>query len=47
MTLFWSTRGYYTARRRTVPTNTARVWGAMSLIWIVGYGVLYLAPRMS
>jgi len=47
MTLYWSTRGYYSARRHTVPLNAARFWAAAAAFWVVGFGVLYLAPRLT
>ncbi|MGE3833396.1 MAG: cytochrome c oxidase subunit I [Acidimicrobiia bacterium] len=47
MTLYWSMRGCYTARRHTVPLNAARFWGAATAMWVIGFGVLYLAPRLT
>jgi heme/copper-type cytochrome/quinol oxidase subunit 3 len=47
LTLVWSRRGQYSARRRTVPLNTARFSAAMAVIWLTGFGVLYLAPLLT
>jgi cytochrome c oxidase subunit I+III len=47
MTVFWALRGGYTARRHAAIANVARFWTAMVVVWVVGYGVLYLGPRLT
>jgi cytochrome c oxidase subunit I+III len=47
LTLYWAARGYYTARRHTVPVNVAAFWLVMAVVWVVGYGVIYLTPRLT
>jgi cytochrome c oxidase subunit I+III len=46
MTVVWALRGSYTATRFAPITNVVRFWLAMTTIWVVGFGVLYLAPRI-
>jgi cytochrome c oxidase subunit I+III len=47
MTVFWSLRGQYTARRHANVTNIARFWTAAVIVWIVAFGVLYLGPLLT
>jgi cytochrome c oxidase subunit I+III len=47
MTLFWSLRGHYTARRHANVANIARFWTAAALVWVVAFGVLYLGPLLT
>jgi cytochrome c oxidase subunit I+III len=46
MTLFWAIRGLYTARRHAAVANVVRFWTAMVIVWIVGFGTLYLGPHL-
>jgi cytochrome c oxidase subunit I+III len=47
MIVYWATRGLYSARRHTVPTNVSLFWLAMVVVWVIGFGTLYLAPRLT
>ncbi len=47
LTLYWSLRGYYSARRHTVPTNVSWFWFATAAVWLIGFGVIYLTPRLT
>ncbi len=44
MTLYWSFQGHFTARRHVVVLNLARFWIVTVVTWIIGFGVLHLAP---
>jgi cytochrome c oxidase subunit I+III len=45
--LYWAIRGLYTARRHATIANVARFWTAMVVIWVVGFGTLYLGPYLT
>jgi cytochrome c oxidase subunit I+III len=47
LTLYWAIAGHYTARRHANVANVARFWAAMVVIWVVGFGTLYLGPRLT
>jgi cytochrome c oxidase subunit I+III len=47
LTLYWAVRGQYTARRHASVANVARFWAAMVVIWVVGFGALYLGPHLT
>jgi cytochrome c oxidase subunit I+III len=47
MTLFWALRGLYTWRRYAAVANVARFWTTMVIVWVVGFGTLYLGPRLT
>ncbi|MDQ3708472.1 MAG: cytochrome c oxidase subunit I [Actinomycetota bacterium] len=47
MMLFWAIRGLYTVRRHAAIANVARFWVAMVVVWVVGFGTLYLGPRLT
>jgi len=47
MIVFWAVRGEYTDRRHAAIANVARFWTAMVVVWLIGYGVLYLGPRLT
>ncbi len=47
MTVFWATRGLYTARRHAAIANVARFWTAMVVVWVAGFGTLYLGPHLT
>jgi cytochrome c oxidase subunit I+III len=47
LTLYWAVRGQYTARRHANVANVARFWAAMVVIWVVGFGTLYLGPHLT
>ncbi|MDP9021819.1 MAG: cbb3-type cytochrome c oxidase subunit I, partial [Actinomycetota bacterium] len=44
---FWATRGMYNRRRYAPVTNVARAWTAMVVVWLAGYGTLYLGPHLT
>ncbi|MBW3603233.1 MAG: cbb3-type cytochrome c oxidase subunit I, partial [Actinobacteria bacterium] len=44
MALYWAVRGLYNARRHPTILNLLRFWTAMTAIWLIGLGVLYLGP---
>jgi cytochrome c oxidase subunit I+III len=47
LALYWAVRGQYTARRHANVANIARLWTAMVVIWVVGFGTLYLGPHLT
>jgi cytochrome c oxidase subunit I+III len=47
MTVFWSLRGQYTARRHANVANIARFWTAAVIVWVISFGVLYLGPLLT
>ena len=40
-------RGQYPARRHANVANVARFWAAMVVMWVVGFGTLYLGPHLT
>ncbi len=44
---YWSVRPGFTARRHTPVTNLARYWAALVVIWIGGFGTLYVGPWVT
>ncbi len=46
MSLYWALRGQYGIRRHATVANIARFWAAVVVVWLVGFGVLYMAPRL-
>jgi cytochrome c oxidase subunit I+III len=47
MSLFWSTRGHYTARRHVAVDNLARFWPALVVVWVVAFATLSLGPVLT
>jgi cytochrome c oxidase subunit I+III len=47
MALFWALKGLYTGRRYAPVANIARFWTAAVVVWIAGYGTLYLGPYLT
>jgi cytochrome c oxidase subunit I+III len=47
MALYYAVRGVYTSRRHTTIANIARFWTAAAVVWVVGFGTLYLGPRLT
>jgi cytochrome c oxidase subunit I+III len=47
MTAYWAIRGQYTARRHATVANIARFWTAAVVIWLGGFGTLYLGPVLT
>ncbi len=47
MMLFWAIRGLYTARRHAAVANVARFYTATVVVWVVGFGTLYLGPYLT
>jgi cytochrome c oxidase subunit I+III len=47
MTLFWSLRGQYTARRHANVANIVRFWTAAGTVWVITFGTLYLGPHLT
>lgn len=45
--LFWALRGLYTARRHAPVANIARFWAAAVVVWVIGFGTLYLGPYLT
>jgi cytochrome c oxidase subunit I+III len=46
MVLYWAARGVYTTRRHAPIANVSRFWTAMTVIWVTGFGTLYLGPAL-
>jgi cytochrome c oxidase subunit I+III len=47
MTLYWAARRQYTARRHVPVLNVAWFWTATVVIWLMGFGTLYLTPYLT
>jgi cytochrome c oxidase subunit I+III len=47
MVVYWASRGTYTYRRHAPIANVARLWVAAAVIWVVGFGTLYLGPVLT
>jgi cytochrome c oxidase subunit I+III len=45
--LYWAIRGTYTVRRHANVANIASFWVAMVVMWVVGFGTLYLGPHLT
>ena len=45
MALIWA--GSYSARRYSTVANIARFWTATAALWMIGFGTLYIAPRLT
>jgi len=44
LTQFWAWRGKYTARRHVMAENTMLYWFSSIGLWLISFGVIYLAP---
>jgi heme/copper-type cytochrome/quinol oxidase subunit 3 len=44
---FWALRGDYTPRKHLAVEVNAMVFGTLVAGWLVGFGVLYLAPYLT
>jgi cytochrome c oxidase subunit I+III len=47
MTLYWAVQGVYTEHRYAPIANVARFWTAMVVMWVIGFGTLYLGPLLT
>ena len=47
MATYWAVRGQYTVRRHATVANIARFWTAAVVIWVAGFGTLYLGPYLT
>ncbi len=47
VTLLWTLRGLYTPQRFAPVINVSRLWGAMVVMWLIGFGVLHLGPHLT
>jgi cytochrome c oxidase subunit I+III len=47
LTLIWSLRGQYTARRHANVANIVRFWTAAIVVWVIAYGTIYLGPQLT
>ncbi len=47
LTIYWTWRGEYTARRHAPVDNVVRFWLAAVVVWAIGFGVLYLTPYLT
>ncbi|MGI8517251.1 MAG: cytochrome c oxidase subunit I [Acidimicrobiia bacterium] len=47
LTLYWTIRGEYSARRHVPVLNVTRFFTAAAVIWVIGFAVLYLTPRLT
>ena len=47
MTLVWALRGLHTARRHAPAANVMRFYMASVIIWVIGFGTLYLGPYLT
>ncbi len=46
MALYYAVRGQYDSRRHATVANIARFWTAVVVVWVIGFGTLYVAPRL-
>ena len=46
MALYYAVRGRYDSRRHATVANIARFWTAAVAMWVVGFGTLYVGPRL-
>ncbi len=46
MALYYGVRGQYDSRRHATIANIARFWTAIVVVWVIGFGTLYVAPRL-
>jgi cytochrome c oxidase subunit I+III len=46
MVLYWALHGVYTTRRHAPIANVSRFWTAMTVMWVAGFGTLYVAPAL-
>jgi len=46
MAVYWAVRGTYTRRRHATVANIARYWAAAVVVWAIGFGTLYVGPRL-
>ena len=47
LVLYWALQGLYTPRRHATVANVANFWTAAEVMWIVGFGTLYLGPHLT
>jgi cytochrome c oxidase subunit I+III len=47
LTTLWAWRGQFTPRRHVPLSNVGRFWIATAGMWLIGFGVLYLAPVLT
>ncbi|MCA1735582.1 MAG: cytochrome c oxidase subunit I [Actinobacteria bacterium] len=47
LTLYWTVRGEYSARRHVPVLNVTRFFTATAVIWLISFAVLYLTPRLT
>ncbi|MFN2557711.1 MAG: cbb3-type cytochrome c oxidase subunit I, partial [Nitriliruptorales bacterium] len=47
MVVYWATQGTYSVRRHAPVANVVRFWLAMVVVWVVGFGTLYLGPYLT
>jgi cytochrome c oxidase subunit I+III len=47
MTVYWAFHGHYTARRHVPVSNVATYWLAMTVVWVLGQGVIHLTPHLT
>jgi cytochrome c oxidase subunit I+III len=47
MTLVWASRQVFSPRRHVTASNTARLWTAALVVWLVGFATLYLGPYLT
>jgi heme/copper-type cytochrome/quinol oxidase subunit 3 len=43
---FWAWRGQFTARRHVMAENITMYWYSAILLWLISFGVIYLAPYL-
>jgi cytochrome c oxidase subunit I+III len=47
MVLYWAMRGIYSSRRHALVANVARFHAAMVVVWLIGFGTVYLGPVLT
>ncbi len=47
LTLLWTLRGVYTVRRHAPVANIVRFTTAATVIWVIGFAVIYLGPQLT
>jgi cytochrome c oxidase subunit I+III len=47
MVLWWAVRGLYTVRRYATVAHVARLYTAVTVMWLIGFATLYLGPYLT
>ncbi|REK11851.1 MAG: cytochrome ubiquinol oxidase subunit I [Actinobacteria bacterium] len=45
--VYWTVRGEYSERRHVPVSNVGFFWTTAIIVWVIGFGVLYLTPALT